>query len=368
MAPGTSCTWCGGIVGATDGPRCGCPPTWPAPSGEHTAGPARPESAQPWAAEEAVPVRPLLPARQGPDAGDLALFSTTARLPLASADPAEAQPPPSSRVPSAGPDGPHASAPGTPAEGPSPRQGGGAGRRGRRRHRHRRASFLAGSAVAVVVGCTAVVTSVLGGRVAENTAHHDVDPAPDSVPAPDAAPPAPDEDERSGSAEEPAETAGATEPPAGPEQSQDAPRDPADGAADAAPASSPAGREPAGPAGGGAPDPGSSRQDTAPGAAVPPPGAGESPPPPAEDADPEEVERGPQALLGPGDEGAEVRALQERLTAVGDHFAVPVTGVYDEATFESVARFQEWYGVRQQEAAGVYCTVTDERLTAVLAA
>ncbi|NJQ17096.1 peptidoglycan-binding domain-containing protein [Streptomyces bohaiensis] len=74
------------------------------------------------------------------------------------------------------------------------------------------------------------------------------------------------------------------------------------------------------------------------------------------------------SLLGPGDEGAEVRALQERLTAVGDHFAVPVSGVYDEATFESVARFQEWYGVRQQEAAGVYCTVTDERLTAVLAA
>ncbi|MBB0246871.1 hypothetical protein FNQ90_22795, partial [Streptomyces alkaliphilus] len=95
-----------------------------------------------------------------------------------------------------------------------------------------------------------------------------------------------------------------------------------------------------------------------------------TPEPPAESAPPvEEPEPGTPptepGILAMGDSGPAVVDLQERLRRLGDHFRVPVTGTYDQATFDSVARFQEWFGVWNRQERGVYCALTRERLEAV---
>ncbi|NJP67153.1 peptidoglycan-binding domain-containing protein [Streptomyces spiramenti] len=368
MNPGTSCATCGHPAGATGDRNCHCPPGARESARDSAHGQGAQGAEPDGANEEYAPIRPLLPPHQGPDPGDLAMFSDTARLPLVreddprpvqhSAPQQERSAPPAPPAVSAPPVSvPTVSSPNQDVTPPEATEHGG-GRRGHRKPRHHRASFLAGTAVALVVGCTAVVTSVLGGRTADNTAYHDVDPVPDSEPAPDGPPPEP-RDEK----DEP-ETATETEAlPAPPDGAE---HDAEDGASGEAPAPPPVDREAEGPAGDGSPDR-SSRQDGGSHSAAPPPPSGTNAPPPPEESSPEDVVRGPNALLGPGDEGAAVRALQEQLNAVGDHFTVPVTGVYDQATFESVARFQEWYGVWQREVRGVYCGVTDERMEAFFA-
>ncbi|NJQ06009.1 peptidoglycan-binding protein [Streptomyces lonarensis] len=370
MSPGTSCAACGHPTGVTGERGCDCPPAGredagaaearhrsAEPSGPGPSGPGHGGAAQEGTAEEAAPIRPLLPPNQGPSPGDLAMFSDTARLPLVREEDAHrpgAYPPPHDTPAEQAPLPPAAAALDvTPPEGTDTKA-----RRSRRKPRHRRSSYLAGTAVAVVVGCTAVVTSVLGGRTAEDTAYHDVDPAPEFDLAPDDAPPAPEGEEQ------PESDAETTEEPA---PQDGVPDETADGTTGPEPSAPPVDREAEGPAGDGTPDRSRPRQESGSVGVAPPPSSGEDSPPPPVDTAPEEVVRGPNALLGPGDEGAEVRALQEQLNAVGDHFAVPVTGVYDQATFESVARFQEWYGVWQREVRGVYCTVTDERMEAFFA-
>ncbi|WP_103501490.1 peptidoglycan-binding protein [Streptomyces sp. SM14] len=292
------------------------------------------------------PIQPLLPPERGPDPGDLAMFSSTARLPGVSAAPPEHAGPPAD----AGPTG----------TGAPPEPGGHdleqavvleRPRRGKHRRRAR-STLLAGGAVAVAVGATAVAVSLLGGRTGEGDARLDADPGP-SIALPDGDTVSGDEDDTEDEADEQAPApdddgvaddaalpeSGAPEPPGRPGPDEERERA-------GVPDRSAPPRESGGPR----------ASDTAPSDDTAPPA------PPESETPQEDRTTPPETVLGPGDEGPEVRALQERLNELGDHFRVEVTGVYDQATFDSVARFQEWYGVWEREERGVYCTVTQERL------
>ncbi|MBB0231669.1 peptidoglycan-binding domain-containing protein, partial [Streptomyces calidiresistens] len=224
---------------------------------------------------------------------------------------------------------------------PAPPWPGEEDRAAHRRPRSRgRVAALAGGAVAAVVGCTAVAASLIGGRAGDDTAERDIDPGP-SLALPDGQG-APDVDEETTAPEPTEAVTEETTPVAAP--------------APVVTGSEPPVEEPV--AEEAEPEPPVEEAEPEPEPPV------ESAAPPSEEPEPETTLVEPE-VLSMGDSGPAVRDVQERLGRLGDHFRVPVTGTYDQATFDSVARFQDWFGVWNRQERGVYCELTRERLEAV---
>ncbi|MCE7081332.1 peptidoglycan-binding domain-containing protein [Streptomyces sp. ST2-7A] len=353
MNQGTSCTGCGGTTDGDERAVCDRCAARPAPASP--ASPASPAGDPQTVVIRAVAVvapgspagvpqerliRPVLPPEQGPNPGDVAMFTDTAPIPRVV--PGElARDSPGADAPNHGVIERRVPAPLVYA--PAPPWHGEEDRAAHRKPRSRgRVAALAGGAVAAVVGCTAVAASLIGGRAAGDNADRDADPGP-SIALPDGQG-APDVDEET-TGPEPAEELTEETTPVEAPVPEPLPVEPEPVEEEA-----PVVEEPT---------PESPPEEPEPTEESP-----VDPAPPSEAPDPGAAPEEP-GVLAMGADGPAVRDLQERLGRLGGHFRVDVTGSYDQATFDSVARFQDWFGVWNRHERGVYCALTRERLEAV---
>ena len=211
-----------------------------------------------------------------------------------------------------------------------------------------RIAAAAGGAVAAVVGCTALAASLLGQGGRSGEAVHD-DVGGPSLAVPDggattdpARPPSPEHTGRTHE-ERPTQTPSATA--GSPSPSASSSREPTPERSSSPPV----------------PD----RPTTGTGGSTG--GTGTNPPPEeTPGTDPPEQTTTPTApqeppVLSAGDQGPEVRELQERLLQLGWVYAGEVSGFYDEETAAAVERFQIAYGV-EGDPPGVYGRNTRQAL------
>ncbi|WP_165986992.1 peptidoglycan-binding protein [Streptomyces sp. YIM 98790] len=188
---------------------------------------------------------------------------------------------------------------------------------------------VAGGAVAVLVGCTALLIAMLGGAGGgPETDDRNADP---TVALPDGGLARAD-DEESEEEPRPEPTAeGAQSPSPG---SSESPAEPVAETENPPPPST---------------DPGPDPEPTT------------AAPEPTPEPTPEPSSEGPVPVLSKGDSGPAVEELQRRLEQIPNIYDGGITGVYDSNTRAAVIKFQNWYGV-QGDDKGVYGPHTRTRL------